>query len=244
MTLIEKIISLGYEEKEAKSMIMAGLVLVNEETSIVSSMKVFDNDTIRIKQKKEWVSRGSYKLLEALNKFKINVKDQVCLDIGSSTGGFTQVLLKDQAKKVYALDSGTNQLDYSLRNNPRVVSLERTNLKLIRAKMFEETIDFVCCDVSFISVKYVFDVLANDKILSSKNNVVILIKPQFEAPRNLVQKGGYVDVKHHQKIIDDVIDYAQENDFYFQQIIESPITGNKSKNIEYLAWFIKGENYD
>ncbi|MBR2022688.1 MAG: TlyA family RNA methyltransferase, partial [Mycoplasmataceae bacterium] len=143
------------------------------------------------------------------------------------------------AKKVYALDSGTNQLDFTLRQNEKVISLEKTNLKSINDDMFEEKIDFICCDVSFISVKKLFDVLSKTNVLANNNYVLILIKPQFEASSNIVEKGGFVNKIHHKDIIDSIISYAIKLNFIFLSIIESPIKGNVSKNIEYLALFRK-----
>ncbi len=239
MTLIEKIIELGYDKKEASALIMSGNVLVNEEVIIIGSYKIKKEDTIRIKEKKEWVSRGAYKLLKAIDYFKLNIENKICLDVGSSTGGFTQVLLKNNAKKIYSLDSGTNQLDFSLRKNQKIISLEQTNLKSINEEMFDEKIEFVCCDVSFISVKNLFNVLAKENVLTKDNEIIILIKPQFEANSNLVSKGGIVDTSHHSDIINEVINYAQNLNFKFFGITESPIKGNKSKNIEYLALFRK-----
>lgn len=237
MTLVEKLLSLGYSNKEALGLIMSGNVLVNEEIIIKGSTKIKETDVIRIKSKKKWVSRGSYKLLEAIEKFNLNLIDKICLDVGASTGGFTQVLLTNGVKKVYALDSGTNQLDFTLRQNEKVVSLEKTNLKSINDDMFEEKIDFICCDVSFISVKKLFDVLSKTNVLANDNYVLILIKPQFEASSNIVEKGGFVNKIHHKDIIDSIISYAIKLNFIFLSIIESPIKGNVSKNIEYLALF-------
>ena len=237
MTLIEKLFSLGYSNKESLGLIMSGNVLVNEEIVIKGSTKIKENDVIRIKNKKKWVSRGSYKLLEAIEKFNLDLTNKICLDVGASTGGFTQVLLSKGAKKIYSLDSGTNQLDFSLRQNEKVVSLEKTNLKSINDDMFEEKIDFICCDVSFISVKKLFDVLSKTNVLANENYVLILIKPQFEASSNIVEKGGFVNKIHHKDIIDSIISYAIKLNFIFLSIIESPIKGNVSKNIEYLALF-------
>ena len=123
----------------------------------------------------------------------------------------------------------------SIRTNEKVVSLEKTNLKNINKNMFDCDIDIVCCDVSFISVKNLFNVLANNEILANNNEIIILIKPQFEAPSNIVEAGGFVDKKHHKTIIDNIINYANKLGFKFYKIVESPITGNKSKNIEYLS---------
>lgn len=237
MTLIQKLVlEMGYEEKKAKSMIMAGLVLVNNEPIIISSQKIKQSDLIRIKESKTWVSRGALKLVSAFENFNINVLNKICLDIGSSTGGFTQVLLENGAKKIYALDVGTNQLNYSLRTNAKVKSIEKTNLKTITPSMFNEKISFVCCDVSFISIKHVFNVL-NFDLLEKDNDLVFLIKPQFEANSSYVEERGYVDEKYHQELINNIINFGKDKGFKLFGLIKSPILGNKSKNIEYLGWF-------
>lgn len=237
MTLLEKLIKNNYDEKNAKSLIMSGNVLVNDEVILIGSHKINENDIIRIKEQKQWVSRGAYKLLEAFEKFNINVQNKNCLDVGSSTGGFTEVLLKKEANKVYSLDSGTNQLDFKLRTNNKVKVLEKTNLKNIVSNMFDSKIDFVCCDVSFISCKHLFDVLNNQNVLSKENDLIILIKPQFEANSKLVLEGGFVEEINHKEIIDNIINYANKNNFKFINICKSPLLGNKSKNVEYLSWF-------
>lgn len=237
VSLLETLISnFNYTEKEARAVIMTGRVLVNNEPIIISSHKISKSDIVRIKNIDKWVSRGAFKLLEAINCFKINLKNKICLDIGASKGGFTQVLLEFGAQKIYALDSGTNQLDYSLRINPKIVCLEKTNLKSINKNFFSSKLNFICADVSFISVKNIFNVLKQE-FLANNVEIICLIKPQFEAPYSLVEKGGYVDEIHHKSIINNIIDYAKEKGFDLLKIIKSPILGNKSKNIEYLGYF-------
>ncbi len=240
MTLLEKMIEMNYEEKVGNSLIKMGRVFVNEEKITMPQKKIKNSDTIKIKNLKQYVSRGAYKLLSALKEFDINPCDLVCLDIGSSTGGFTQVLLEHNAKFVYSLDVGTNQLDYKLRINQKVKVLEKTNLKLIKKEMFKYQINLIVTDVSFISLKHVFKVISS--ILKQGNYFICLIKPQFESNSNEVSPGGFVNVELHDSIIKRVIKYG-ESDFKFLKIINSPILGNKSKNIEYLALFerIKSE---
>ena len=239
MTLIEYLVNqLHYEPKKAQAMIMAGLVLVNEEKIITNSYKLKLTDQIRIKETKTWVSRGAYKLLAAIKEFKLEIKNKICLDIGASTGGFSQVLIHHGAQLVYALDVGTNQLDFKLRNLNNLISLEKTNLKTINKNMFNHQLDLVVCDVSFISIKHVFNVLTDD-LLSKNHHLIILIKPQFEAPSRLVSANGYVDPIYHQEIIDKIILDANNKGFVLKQICPSPVVGQKSKNIEYLAHFQK-----
>ena len=239
MTLIEYLVNqLHYEQKKAQAMIMAGLVLVNEEKITISSYKLKLTDQIRIKETKTWVSRGAYKLLAAIKAFNLEINNKICLDIGASTGGFSQVLIHHRAKLVYALDVGTNQLDFKLRNLNNLISLEKTNLKTINKNMFKHQLDLVVCDVSFISIKHVFNVLTDD-LLSENHQLIILIKPQFEAPSKLVDANGYVDPIYHQEIIDKIILDAKTKGFVLKQICPSPVVGQKSKNIEYLAHFQK-----
>lgn len=239
MTLIEKMIEMKYNEKIANSLIRIGNVFVDGEKIIMPKTKILSSAIIIVKESKKYVSRGAYKLLEALDKFNIDPQGMVCLDIGASTGGFTQVLLERGAKFIYALDVGTNQLDYKLRIDKKVKSIEKTNLKLINKSMFAEQIDLVVSDVSFISLKHVFDVVA--PILKESSYFIGLIKPQFEANSNEVSEGGFVKSGLHESIINKVIEFGKR-DFEFLKIINSPILGNKSKNIEYLSLFKRRKN--
>lgn len=233
-TLIEVVMEHNLSKDEAERYIRSGKVLVNDEQVIVPSIKVKEEDAIRIKGIKEWVSRGAYKLLAAKELFDIDFNSKVVLDIGSSTGGFTQVALESGAKIVYSLDVGTNQLDFKLRNNDKVVAMEETNLKEINESMFDEEINLVVTDVSFISLGHVFNVLKPFNV-----EIIALIKPQFEAYQRDIEEGGYVDVKHHNDIIKRVEEKANENGFKLIRVQESPILGGKSKNIEYLSLFRK-----
>ncbi|TPE57074.1 TlyA family RNA methyltransferase [[Mycoplasma] falconis] len=225
--------------KLAQALIREGKVIVNGDKVILPSLK-FNLETIKIDfvgLDKQYVSRGAYKLLEAIQLFNIDLKNKVCLDIGSSTGGFVQVMLEAEANKVYAVDSGTNQLDYSLRINEKVKVYEQTNLKNLQLDMFDEKIDFVSCDVSFISLKHVFEVCS--KILENHVKIMALIKPQFEASSKYVEEGGYVDPVHHEYIINKVVNFANVFGFKMKSIALSPIKGEKSKNIEYISLFEK-----
>ena len=226
----------NYSEKTLLAFIKEGKVIVNGEKSFLPFMKFeITNLNLELLEPKKYVSRGAFKLVAAIEKFNLKLNNLVCLDIGSSTGGFVQVLLENNAKKVYAVDVGTNQLDYSLRNNPKVAVYEKTNLKDLTTNFFKEQIEFITCDVSFISTKYVFQV--SKDLLQSGSKLMILIKPQFEAPSFLVLERGIVEQKHHERIIKTVIEYAKNNHFKFINAYESPITGQKSKNIEYISLF-------
>ncbi|TPR54354.1 TlyA family RNA methyltransferase [Metamycoplasma neophronis] len=232
-------LSNNIDEMMAEALIREGKVIANGEKVFLPSLK-FDELKVKleiIKDKKEYVSRGAYKLIGAIEEFNIDVKNKVCIDIGSSTGGFVQVLLENGAKKVYAIDSGTNQLDYSLRTNASVVVYEKTNLKNLTLDMFAEQLDLATCDVSFISLKHVFKICS--EILPSNTILMALIKPQFEAISKYVEEGGYVNPIHHEYIINKVIGYANEHHFKLERIAKSPITGDKSKNIEYISIFRK-----
>lgn len=235
MTLLAYLIQEGYDQKTAHGYIKSGKVLVNDNVETLINFELKTTDKIIIKAKKPWVSRGAYKLLQAITEFKLDFKNKIVLDIGASTGGFTQVALHYGAKKVYANDVGNNQLAYSLRIDPRVKVMEKRNLKTLTKDLFDEAIDLVVCDVSFISLNRVFDVLK--PLLKTKTLVMALIKPQFQASSNLVENKGIVKKEHHQAIIKQVIAYAQSQDFIFKKFIASPITGKNSQNQEYLSLF-------
>lgn len=239
ITLLDLVISKGYSKNDAERFIRSGKVLVNSEAIIVPSIKVKEDSLVVIKELKEWVSRGAYKLLKAIDEFNLDFNNKVVIDIGSSTGGFTQVALKNGAKKVYSVDVGTNQLDFSLRKNDQVTVMEKTNLKTLTKDMFNEEIDIVVTDVSFISLKRVFDVL--EDILSKDKILVALIKPQYEADSNDVEQGGFVNKSKHDIIITKLSNYAENKKLKLVDIHESPISGNKSKNTEYISLFVKGE---
>ncbi|MGX9340388.1 TlyA family RNA methyltransferase [Mycoplasma sp. 4044] len=225
------------ELSEADFQIRIGNVLVNGNKEILPSLKFRPDIKLDLINQKEFVSRGAYKLKKAIEEFKIIPKDFVCVDIGSSTGGFVQILLLNGAKKVYAVDVGFDQLHYTLKNDNRVINMEKTNLKTLTKTSFAENIDLVVTDVSFISLKHVFEVCKD--FLASKKQIVALIKPQFEASSKYVSEGGYVEEQHHEFLINRVIEYAKECSFKFLAIEKSPILGNKSKNIEYISLFEK-----
>ena len=180
-----------------------------------------------------WVSRGGYKLDRAISEFDIDCRDITAMDIGSSTGGFTDVLIKNGAKKVYSVDVGYGQLDWTIRNNSSVVVLEKTNARFLNCKMIVDQLDAIVCDVSFISLKKV--IKPNIKFLKSKGLIISLIKPQFEIGKKLLGKGGVVkNVEHHQMVVNDIKDFFEnEIDFKVKGIIESPILGPKG-NKEFL----------
>ena len=226
--------------EKAKRAIMAGIVHNDHEiidkpgTKVPVDMKLFVKGSVM-----PYVSRGGLKLEKALKYFDITMTDRVMVDIGSSTGGFTDCALQNKAKRVYAVDVGTNQRVWKLRNDPRVVVKEKTNFRHATTDLFEyELPNIATIDVSFISLKLIFEPLKD--ILNDGDDIVALIKPQFEAGREDVGKKGIVkDAKIHQRVIENVISYANECQFSIQNLTYSPITGGEG-NIEFLAHFKVG----
>jgi 23S rRNA (cytidine1920-2'-O)/16S rRNA (cytidine1409-2'-O)-methyltransferase len=216
---------------KAQSLIMARRVLVNEQFVDKPGAAVHTDDALRVAELEHpWVSRGGMKLAHALEHFKIDVRGKTCVDVGASTGGFTDVLLKHGAAKVYAIDVGYGQLDASLRNDPRVVNREKVNARFLSAVDFDEPIDFASVDVSFISLKLILPAVA--KFL--RGNLVALIKPQFEVGKGEVGKGGIVrDDAKRAAAVDSVVEFARQSGFDVRGVIESPVKGAEG-NVEYL----------
>ncbi len=224
---------------DAQRGIMAGLVHdgANKLTKPGAIIKS-NHKLILVKSKsqsRKYVSRGGLKLEFGLLYFKINVNDLVVCDIGSSTGGFTDCLLQNGAKLVYAIDSGMNQLAYKLRIKKNIVVMEKTNFRLFDQPELNQKIDFAVCDVSFISLKHIFPPLS--KLLKYNHYFLCLIKPEFEAKRDEVIDGKVVDPKVNDRVIAEVKSYAQANNFEFINITKSPILGRVKKNTEFLALF-------
>lgn len=218
---------------KAQSLIMARRVLVNDQFVDKAGATIGADDELRIAELEHpWVGRGGMKLAHALKMFDINVHGKVCADIGASTGGFTDVMLKHGAAKVYAIDVGYGQLDISLRNDPRVVNREKVNARYLQREGFDEPIDFVSIDVSFISLKLILPAVA--KFL--RGELVALIKPQFEVGRHDVGKGGIVrDEAKRRAAVDSVVAFAREIGFDVKDVIESPIRGAEG-NVEVLMY--------
>ncbi len=216
---------------KAQSLIMARRVLVNGQFVDKPGSAVHDEDELRIAELEHpWVGRGGMKLAHALEQFDLDVRGRTCADIGASTGGFTDVLLKHGAAKVYAIDVGYGQLDVSLRNDPRVVNREKVNARFLTAADFDDPIDFVSIDVSFISLALILPAVA--KFL--RGDLVALIKPQFEVGRGDVGKGGIVrDEGKRTAAVQSVVDFAREIGFDVRAVIESPVKGAEG-NVEYL----------
>lgn len=238
------LVSNGYFEtrEKARIAIMEGKVFVNNQKEDKPGTMIKEDANVEFRgEKLKYVSRGGYKLEKAINVFNISVKDKTCIDIGASTGGFTDVMLQNGAKKVFAIDCGTNQLDYKLRTDERVVSMENTNARyLTKNDIHNETIDFVTVDVSFISLTKIIPVIK--ELLIENGEAVLLIKPQFEAGKDLVLKGGVVkDKGTHVNVIKSVIDFCQNNCLRIAGLDYSPIKG-PAGNIEYLLYVINNDN--
>ena len=218
---------------KAQSLIMARRVLVNEEYVDKPGSQIAADDVLRVAELEHpWVGRGGMKLAHALREFAIDVTGRVCADIGASTGGFTDVMLKSGASRVYAIDVGYGQLDQSLRNDPRVVNREKVNARYLNAESFEEPIEFASIDVSFISLRLILPAVA----LFLRGDVVALIKPQFEVGKRDIGKGGIVrDEVKRKEAVDGVVAFARESAYEVRGLIESPVKGAEG-NVEYLMW--------
>ena len=222
----------------AKAYIMAGSVYVDGVKEEKAGTKVAITADIVLKQKQmKYVSRGGYKLEKAITEFQIDLKDCICMDIGASTGGFTDCMLQNGAKKVYAIDVGYGQFDWKLRNDSRVVCMEKTNVRYITNDDVAEQSDFASIDVSFISLTKVLPAVF--AVLKQKAKLVCLIKPQFEAGREKVAKKGVVKDKNvHKEVILKIIDYVLEQNIAVHNISYSPIKGPEG-NIKYLIYLQK-----
>ncbi len=232
-----------FEDLEiAKKQIMLGNVIVNEQKidkpgEIISLNKI---KSIRIKEKDiPYVSRGGLKLEKAIKVFNLDFKDKIVLDIGASTGGFTDCSLQNGAKFVYAVDVGTNQLDWKLRNDSRVKSIENKHINDLEKNDLKDEIDIIVMDISFISIKKVLYKIK--EFLKENGFAIFLIKPQFEAERNEIEKGIVNDLNIHKRVIKEVVEKAKVYQFFLENLTVSPIKGTKG-NIEYLAKFGKKDN--
>lgn len=232
--------------EKAKRAIMAGIVLVDDKKidKAGTIINLDKNPQIRIKgEKLKYVSRGGLKLEKAINIFNIDFLGKRVLDIGASTGGFTDCALQNEAKYIYAVDVGTNQLAYTLRENEKVKSIENMHIKnLTLENLDNEKVDIIVMDVSFISITKIIPDLKN--FLKDTGEMMILIKPQFEVGKEGIDKGGIVkDLKKHKNVIEEIIKFTQSYGFYLKGLSVSPITGTKG-NIEYISHFINEEIYD
>ncbi len=235
---------LSESREKARSQIMSGKVYVNGNKVDKPGTKVSAASDIEIRGNAiPYVSRGGLKLEKSIKHFEINLSGTTCIDIGASTGGFTDCMLKNGAVKVYAIDVGYGQLAWSLRTDERVVCMERTNIRYVTSEQFGEEADFASIDVSFISLKKVLPAAKN--LLKDDGRLVCLIKPQFEAGREKVGKKGVVrDKAVHAEVIDSIVSFCKnEMDFGILGLTYSPIKGPEG-NIEYLIYVSKLSELD
>ncbi len=224
---------LAVSREKAKAVIMAGNVYVENQKEDKAGTMFPDTVNIEVRGSTlKYVSRGGLKLEKAMDHFGLDLTGKICMDVGSSTGGFTDCMLQNGAVKVYAIDVGHGQLDWKLRNDPRVVCMEKTNIRYVTPEQIEDRADFSSIDVSFISLTKVLIPVYH--LLKEEGEVVCLIKPQFEAGREKVGKKGVVrDAQVHLEVIEKVMDFAREAGYGLMHLEYSPIKGPEG-NIEYL----------
>lgn len=231
LLLVER--GMVHSRERARSAIMRGNVIVGSNKAMKPGMMVDSDALVEVRSLPEYVSRGGQKLEKALRSFEVPVDGKVCIDCGASTGGFTDCLLRHGARLVYAVDVGYGQLAWSIRTNPRVVTMERTNIRYITTEMFDEKPELATVDLSFISLALVLPVLR--KLLTADGEVLCLVKPQFEAGREQVGKNGVVrDPATHKSVLDSFVRDAVESGFSVEGLTHSPVKGPKG-NIEYLG---------
>lgn len=220
---------------KAQHLITNGCVLVNNIIVNNKHYEINENDVVIVNDVGQYVSRGAYKLLHALTTWKINLTDQVVLDIGASTGGFTQVCLNTNALKVYAVDVGTNQIDKKLKENKKIVVYEQTNFKTLVLSMFEEKIDYIVADLSFISLTTLIEKI--NQLFNYPLKMIFLIKPQFELGKDVVSRfnGVIREPKLWNKAVGKIKQSVIKHNFKINGIIPSPIKGN-SGNTEFLIY--------
>lgn len=227
--------------EKARALIMAGSVYVNGQKELKAGAQIKPTDAIEVRgSKMPYVSRGGYKLEKAMQVFPLELTEKVCMDIGASTGGFTDCMLQNGATKVYSIDVGYGQLAWKLRSDSRVVNMERTNFRNVTEKEIPDPIDFASVDVSFISLKIILPVMRER--LKTGGQAVCLIKPQFEAGREKVGKKGVVrELSTHIEVLEKITSFAFENGFSLLGLDFSPIKGPEG-NIEYLMFIEKSDN--
>ena len=234
--LVEK--GICESREKAKTNIMAGLIFVDGQRVDKAGEKVkVDADIVFKGEKLKYVSRGGLKLEKAMNTFGIDLTDKVCMDIGASTGGFTDCMLQNNASKVFAVDVGYGQFAWKLRTDERVVCMEKTNIRYVTPEDIGVALDFASIDVSFISLRTIMP--AVKALLGDKGEVVALIKPQFEAGRDKVGKKGVVrDKEVHLEVINTIVNFLMENELNVLGLSYSPIKGPEG-NREYIVYFTK-----
>ena len=227
--------------EEGRRRILAGEVLVNDQPMTKAGSLVDPDAAVRLKGKSPpYVSRGGIKLEKALREFEIRIKDRIVLDVGASTGGFTDCLLTHGARQVYAVDVGYGQLDWKLRKDPRVVVLEKRNIRYLKSEELPQSPDFAVIDVSFISLRLVLPSVK--RLLSPQSEILALIKPQFEVGRGKVGKGGVVRChEDHLRVIQEIQEAAVEIGLQVKGVTESPLLGPKGNREFFIYLDKKGE---
>jgi 23S rRNA (cytidine1920-2'-O)/16S rRNA (cytidine1409-2'-O)-methyltransferase len=226
---------LAESKTRAQALVMAGHVFVGDTKAVKPGQQLAEDAAISVKGSDHpWVSRGGIKLAHALEHFDIDVAGMVAIDVGSSTGGFTDVLLTNKAVKIYAVDSGTNQLAWKLRQDDRVIVYEQTSARILTAAHVDQPVDLIVCDASFIGLAKVLERPLT--FAKPDAQLVALIKPQFEAGREEVGKGGVVrDEAVHKRVCDDVSTWLESSGWAVRGLTTSPITGPQG-NVEFLVW--------
>lgn len=233
---------LAESRERARRLIIAGAVLVNGRKAVKPSEQVAEGARIEVLRESPYVSRGGFKLEKALDEFGIGPEGRAAIDIGASTGGFTDCLLQRGAARVYAVDVGYGQLHQKLREDPRVIVMERTNARYLTPDMFPEAIRLATVDVAFISLKLILPALI--PCMAGGADVVALVKPQFEAGPRLVKKGVVRDAAVHAKVLNDILEWLRGQPVSVKGLSWSPITGPKG-NIEFLLYVINaGEAWE
>ena len=236
LLLVER--GLAETRQKAQAVIMAGQVYSGERRCDKAGLTLEEDAPLEVRGGLRYVSRGGLKLEKAMQCFPITLADKIAADIGASTGGFTDCMLQNGAKKVYAVDVGYGQLAWSIRNDPRVVCLERTNARYLTAEQIPEPLNFASIDVSFISLGLILPALR--PLMAADGQVAALVKPQFEAGREKVGKKGVVrDPAVHREVLERFLEHARESGFSVRELSFSPVRGPEG-NIEYLGWLEKG----
>jgi len=218
-------------KSQAKQLIESGKTLYNGKVISKAGYPVDENSDIQITTQEQYVSRGAYKLEGAIKHFQIDPKDKIIADVGASTGGFSDYLLQNGAKRIYAIDVGKDQLHPTIKNNPKVTNLEGINIR--NPLNLPEKVDLAVVDLSYISLRLTLKNIA--ALLKESGKIIALIKPQFEAGPNIVGKDGVIkDPMIVEKIVIDLVEWCEKNGFEIQEIIQSPITG-KVGNVEFLG---------
>ena len=236
LLLVER--GLAETRQKAQAVVMAGQVYSGERRCDKAGLTLEEDAPLEVRGGLRYVSRGGLKLEKAMQCFPITLTDKIAADIGASTGGFTDCMLQNGAKKVYAMDVGYGQLAWSIRNDPRVVCLERTNARYLTTQQISEPLDFVSIDVSFISLGLILPALR--PLMAAEGQIAALVKPQFEAGKDKVGKKGVVrDPAVHREVLERFLDHAKESGFTVLDLSYSPVRGPEG-NIEYLGWLRRG----